>query len=97
MFWERERASSDLFIGLLDFLRFERGSAIKHSVKDDTDRPMIDLIAVASVGLEDLRSQVIWRSTYSTFLLTLIKNLRSEAKVSHLELHFVRQEQITKL
>lgn len=52
---------------------------------------------MATISLKDLRSQVVWRSANGTLFLTLIENLRCEAKVSHLELHFVRQEQITKL
>ena len=97
MLRERERASSDLLIGLLDFLRLEGRSPVQHRVEDDSDRPVIDLITVAATGLQDLGSQVVWRSANGALFLTLVKNLRSEAEISHLELHFVGEEQIAQL
>ena len=94
MFGERERACSDLFVGLLDFLRLKRWSTIQHGVQDDAYRPVVNLIAVASTSLEDFRCQIIGRTTNGTLLLTLVENLRSQSEISHLELHFVREEQV---
>ena len=51
---------------------------------------------MATTGLKDLGCQVVWRPANGALFLTLVKNLRCEAEISHLELHFVSQEQIAK-
>ena len=97
MFRERERTGTNLFIGLLDLLRLKRGSTVQHSVQNDTDGPVVNLIAVATVGLKDLRSQVVGGSADCALLLALVENLGSKTEISHLQLHLVREEQVAKL
>lgn len=52
---------------------------------------------MASVGFEDLGSQVVGSATNSALFFTLVENLGGEAEISHLELHLVREEQVAEL
>lgn len=49
--WEGEGASSDLFVSLLDLLRFEGWSTVEHRVEDNSDGPVVYLVTVATVSL----------------------------------------------
>lgn len=48
-------AGLDLLISLLHFGRLERRSATEHCVKNDSDCPVVNFVAVTVWALEDLR------------------------------------------
>ncbi len=50
VFGERECASTNLLVRLLDFLGLKRRSTIQHGVENDTNGPIVDFVAVSSIG-----------------------------------------------
>jgi len=97
MLREAECASTNLLVGVLDFLGLERRSAIKHGVENDTDGPVINLVTMATVLFEDLRGKVVWRSANSALLLALVKDLGGKAEISNLKLHVLVKEEVAQL
>ena len=73
-FVECEGTSTNLLVGLSDLCRLEGRPTVEHAVEDDADSPDVDFVAVA-LGLENLWSQVVWRSANSTLTFTLVENL----------------------
>ena len=83
-------------IGLFYFYRLKGRSAVEHCVKNDTDRPKVNLIAVAICVLENFGCQIVRGTTYSFFALTLVKDLSCKAKITDFKLHALCKEQIAK-
>ncbi len=52
---------------------------------------------MTSVGFENFWGQVVWSTTNSALLFTLIENLGRKTEISNLEAHAVSEEQISKL
>lgn len=77
VFGERECASTNLLVRLFDFLGLKWGSTIQHGVQNDTNGPIVDIVAVSSIGFEHLGSQVVWSAANCSLLLALVKDLGS--------------------
>ena len=77
VFGERECASTNLLVRLFDFLGLKWGSTIQHGVENDTNGPVVDIVAVSSIGFEHLGSQVVWSAANCSLLLALVKDLGS--------------------
>lgn len=86
---ERIIDGPDAFVGLLDFLSFERWLADDHRVHDDSKRPDINLEAVPLFRLKDLGSDIVGCAAYSPPLLVLEVELGSEAEVATFDLHLI--------
>ena len=97
MLRERESTRADFLVGLLDLRRLKWGSSVEHSVQDYPNRPVVNFVTVASVGLEHLRRKVVGRTANSALFLTLVEDLCGEAEISNFETHAIRQEQIAEL
>lgn len=94
MLWEREGTSLNFFVGLFDFLRLKRWSAIQHGVKNNSNTPNVDFITMTTI-LEHFWSKVIGSSTNSTLLFTLVEDLGGKAKITNLECHILSKEEIS--
>lgn len=84
---EVELTQFDLLIGLFDFSWLEWWPSAKHRVEDDTDGPVIDLVAVAVWVFEHFRSQVVWCAADSLLALAFEHNLGGKAEIPNFELH----------
>lgn len=81
---------------MLYFYRLKGRSAVQHCVKNDTDRPEVNLIAVAICVLENFGCQIVRGTTDSFLALTLVKDLGCKAKITDFKLHALCKEQIAK-
>lgn len=71
--WVFEGVGFYVLVGLFNCVVFKWGLAEEESVHYDADWPDIDLVGM-TIFLEDLWSDVVWRSTYCFFDLALLFN-----------------------
>ena len=93
---EREVAGFNSLVSVLYFWALKGRAAMQHRVQDDSDGPVVDLIAVALVCVEDLRGDVVGSSANSPLLLSVVEDHGGKSKVPHHDLHFLVEEQVSK-
>ena len=91
---ELEGCCLDLLVGLLDFLRFKGRSAVEHGVKNDTNGPEVDLVAVTICRVEHFGCEVVRSSANCSLALTIVEHLGSESEIANFEAHTLREEQV---
>jgi hypothetical protein len=84
---EAELTQLDLLVGLFDLSWLEWWPSAEHRVEDDTDRPVVDLVAVAIAVFEHFRSQVVWCAADSLFALAVKSELGRKPKVPNFYVH----------
>ena len=84
---EAELTQLDLLVGLFDLSWLEWWPSAEHRVEDDTDRPVVDLVAVAIAVFEHFRSQVVWCAADSLLALAFKHDLGGKAEIPNFELH----------
>ncbi len=77
VFGERECASANLLVSLFDFLGLKGWSTIQHGVENDTDGPVVDIVAVSTISFKHFGSQVVWSAANCSLLFALVKDLGS--------------------
>lgn len=89
-------ALADLCVRILQTLGLERWLANEQRVHDATDRPNVDLVAVALL-VQNLRRDVVRRSAQRLLAFPFVLNFGGQPKVTDLDVQLVVQEQIAQL
>jgi len=95
--WELKGTQLNFLVGLLNFYRLKRWSAVEHREENNTDWPVVNFVAVAICIFEDFWCQIIRSTTNSFFTLPVVVNLRCKAEISDFELHPFCKKEITQL
>jgi len=80
-------AAFNFAVGVLDFCTFERRSTKKHGVQNDANGPEIDFVGVTIFAVKNLRRDVVWSTTYSSFALSFKQDTSSKPEISNSNLH----------
>ena len=88
---------ADASVRGFDVSRLEGRFTDDQRVDDHTDGPDVDLVGVALLALEHLRSDIVRRTANGALALTVEFEFRGETEVTDLDLHLVVQEEVTQL
>ena len=89
---ERVAILSDTPVRCLDISRLKRRFANDQSVNNDTERPNINFVRVATLAFKHLGCYVVRSTANCSLLLTIKVELRRKTEVAQLDLHLVVQE-----
>lgn len=87
----------DSLVSLLDLRGLKRWLTNDHGIQDYTERPNIYLEGMSLLLLENLRSDIVRRSTHRPPLLLLELQLSSQTEVASFYLHLLGEEQVAEL
>ena len=88
---------SDSLVGGLYVIGFEWRLTDNEGVDDNTKRPDINLIRMALLSFENLRSDIVGSTTNGSFPLTIELELGGKTEITNLDLHLVVEEKVAEL
>lgn len=90
--WKIVIIHSNSSISSLYIVSFKWWLSNNKCVNNDTNRPNIYFIWMSLFSFENLWSNIIWSTTYSTFSLTIVFELCGKTEVTDFYFHLIIQE-----
>lgn len=93
---EGERAVLDLFVRILDILRFERRPPINQCIDNYSEAPNVNFVAMP-LRLQYLRRDIVGSSTNGFLFLPIEINLGRQSEIPNFDAHIFIEKEVAQL